>query len=243
MCISYTKLFPNIFHQQKQEMQKQKDIFRQFTASHSQISTSSHRSRMSYISALIWFDWDSSVIPTLSAMLELLSKAPSSMLLAGLLRIVIFIFVFRQNLEVLSSTLLRLLQKPKDDFIQEVEIIINQNRTWLQLRVIQKNKLRELNNSRMHKLYRSTLMMQAKDTRNIMIVERLPKRRKLKISLNHQTPTMISISHTMHSFKELYWMMKCLTKSQRQSLQIKTINIPSNMMHATNATSVTKMLK
>ncbi|CAL6047894.1 Hypothetical_protein [Hexamita inflata] len=118
-------------------MYKQKDIFRQFTASHSQISTTSHKSRMSYSSALIWFDWDSSVIPMLSAMLELLSKAPSSMLLAGL-RMEILTFVFRQNLEVLSSTLLRLLQKPKDDFIQEVETIINGNCTWLQLRVIQK---------------------------------------------------------------------------------------------------------
>ncbi|CAL6011179.1 Hypothetical_protein [Hexamita inflata] len=69
------------------------------------------------------------------------------------------------------------------------------------------------------------------------------QKRKQKISLNHQTQTMILISHTMHSFKGLCWMMKCLTKLQRQSLQIKIINMPSNMMHATNATSATKMLK
>ncbi|CAL6030653.1 Hypothetical_protein [Hexamita inflata] len=80
----------------------------------------------------------------------------------------------------------------------------------------------------MHKLSRNTLIMSAKDIRNIMIVGRPPKRRKLKISLNHQTPTMISISHTMRLFKELCLTMKCLTKLQRLSLQIKIINIPSN---------------
>ncbi|CAL6056219.1 Hypothetical_protein [Hexamita inflata] len=102
---------------------------------------------------------------------------------------------------------------------------------------------RHLHENLMHKLFRYTQMMQPKDIKNIMIVGRPFKKRKQKTSLNHQTQTMILISHIMHSFKELCQMMKCLTKLQRQSLQIKTINIPSNMTHATNATSATKMLK
>ncbi|CAL6010231.1 Hypothetical_protein [Hexamita inflata] len=53
---------------------------------------------------LVRLGFFSSNLTTLSAMLELLSKAPTH--LAGLLRKAILTFVFRQNLEVLSSTLL-----------------------------------------------------------------------------------------------------------------------------------------